>query len=94
MTLILHLPPDLEQRLTQAAQQQGLPTEAYTIQLLDTHLPPREQRAALVALLQTWIDEADSTEQQETGAYLVRVLDKDRLSTRKLFPPDLEGVTW
>jgi hypothetical protein len=94
MTLTLHLPPDIEQRLTQAAQQQGLPAEAYTLQLLQAHLPPKDQRAELVALLQTWIDEADATEQQDTGAYLVRVLDEDRLSARKLFPPELEGITW
>jgi hypothetical protein len=94
MTLTLHLPPDIEQRLTQAAQQQGLPAEAYTLQLLEAHLPPKDHRAELVALLQTWIEEADATEQQDTGAYLVRVLDADRLSARKLFPPELEGITW
>jgi hypothetical protein len=35
-----------------------------------------------------------ATEQQETGDYLIRVLDEDRLSERKLFPPELKGVTW
>jgi hypothetical protein len=35
-----------------------------------------------------------ATEQQETGEYLIRVLDEDRLSERKLFPPELKGVTW
>ena len=94
MTLTLHLLPDLEQRLTQAAQQHGLPADAYTLRLLEAHLPPTDHRVELVALLQTWIDEADATEQQETGAYLVRVLDEDRFSARKLFPPELEGVTW
>jgi hypothetical protein len=34
-----YLPPDLEQRLIQEAKRQGLPGDAYTLQLLDTHLP-------------------------------------------------------
>ena len=33
-------------------------------------------------------------EQKETGDYLVRTLDEDRLSDRQLFPPELKGVTW
>lgn len=94
MTLTLHLPPELEQRLTQAAQQQGMPTETYTLQLLDKHLPLKDRREELAALLQTWMDEEDATEQQQTGAYLVRALDEDRLSARKLFPPELKDITW
>ena len=35
-----------------------------------------------------------AAEQQETGEYLIRILDEDRLSNRKLFPPELKGVTW
>ena len=30
----------------------------------------------------------------ETGEYLIRVLDEDRLSDRKLFPAELKGITW
>jgi hypothetical protein len=94
MTLTLHLPPELEQRLIQEAKRQGLPLDAYTLQLLDTHLPPKDQHMELVTLLQAWIAEGDSEEQRETGEYLVRVLDVDRLADRKLFPPELKGVTW
>ncbi len=94
MTLTLHLTPELEQRLTQEAKRQGLSVDAYTLQLLDTYLPPQGCDEALVALLQSWIDEEDSGEQQETGEYLVRVLDKNRLSDRPLFPPELKGITW
>jgi len=94
MTLTLHLPPELEQRLLQEAKRQGLPLDAYTLQLLDKHLPPKDQRMELVTLLQAWIAEGDPEEQRETGEYLVRVLDEDRLADRKLFPPELKGVTW
>jgi len=36
----------------------------------------------------------NADEQKETGDFLVRALDEDRPSERKLFPPELEGVTW
>ena len=94
MTLTLHLPPELEQRLTQEAKRQGLALDAYTLQLLDKSLPPRDRRTELVTLLQSWIDERNPEEQQETGEYLIRTLDEDRLADRPLFPPDLKGVTW
>jgi len=94
MTLTLHLPPDLEQRLTQEAQRQGRSLDDYTLELLSKALPPQDHRTELVTLLQTWIDEEDPEEQRETGEYLIRALDEDRLSDRPLFPPELKGVTW
>jgi hypothetical protein len=94
MTLTLSLPPELEQRLTEEAQRQGMPTDEYALRLLEEHLPPKDRRAELVTLLQSWIDADDDEEQKETGDYLVRALDEDRLSDRQLFPPELRGVTW
>jgi hypothetical protein len=94
MTLTLHLPPELEQRLTQEAKRHGLALDAYTLQLLDKSLPPKDRRTALVTLLQSWIEDGNPEEQQETGAYLIRALDEDRLADRRLFPPELKGVTW
>ena len=94
MTITLTLPPELEQRLTEAAERQGLQVDAYALRLLEQNLPCGDRRAELVALLQSWIDGADAQEQRETGEYLVRVLDEDRLSDRQLFPPELKDVTW
>ena len=94
MTLMLHLPPELEQRLTREAQRQGLPLDEYALALLDKSLPSQDRRTELITLLQTWIDEGDPEEQRETGEYLIRALDEDRLSDRPLFPPELKGVTW
>ena len=94
MTLTLHLSPELEQRLTQEAKRHGLALDAYTIQLLDKSLPPKNHHMELVSLLQSWMEEGDAEEQQETGEYLIRALDEDRLADRKLFPPELKGVTW
>jgi hypothetical protein len=94
MTLTLSLPSELEQRPLQEAERHGLPADEYALQMLDTHLPPVDRRAELVALLQTWIDEGDAEEQRETGEQLIHALGADRLSDRKLFPPELQGVTW
>lgn len=93
MTLILELPPQLENRLRHEAERQGLSTDAYTLKLLEDHLPSHAEGSELTKLLQSWIEEEDE-EQAETGEYLIRVLDEDRLSDRRLFPPELKGITW
>lgn len=94
MTLKIDLTPDLEQRLTREAERQGLPAERFTLELLEKHLPPKSEQAELVSLLRSWMDEDDAGEHRETGEYLVTTLDDDRLSNRKLFPPELKGRTW
>ncbi len=94
MTLTIDLSPELQERLSREAAQQGIPIESYALELLDKHLPPEDRPAELISLLQSWIEKGDAEEQGETGEYLVRVLDEDRLSDRKLFPPELKGVTW
>lgn len=94
MTLTLHLPPELERRLTQEAKRHGLALDVYTLHLLDKSLPPKDRRTELVTLLQSWMDKEDAEEQRETGAYLIRALDEDRLADRPLFPPELKDVTW
>ncbi len=43
MTLQLTLPGDLERRLHQEAERQGLPPDAVTLKLLDEHLPRGER---------------------------------------------------
>ena len=94
MTLTLTLTPEIEQYLTQTARQQGLSTEGYALQLLIEHILLKQKQAKSIALLQSWMDEEDAEEQQETGEYLIQALDEDRLSDRKLFPIELKGVTW
>jgi hypothetical protein len=94
MTLNVQLTPDLEQRLTAAAQRQGIPVAQFAARLLEQHAPPSPRGAELAALLQSWIDAGDETEQRKTGEYLIRVLDEDRLSDRPLFPEELKGVSW
>jgi hypothetical protein len=94
MTLKIELTLELEQRLAREADRRGVAAETLTLDLLDEHLPAKDRQAELVSLLQAWVEEGDAEEQQETGEYLIRVLDEDRLSDRKLFPAELKGVTW
>jgi hypothetical protein len=54
----------------------------------------KDPRIEPVALPQSWIDDGDDQEQKETGDFLVQALDEDPQSNRKLFPPELKGVTW
>ena len=94
MTLTRSIPPEIEQHLDLKAREQGLSTEAYALKLLSESISVQEKSTKLVNLLQSWIDEDDVQEQQETGEYLIQALDEDRLSDRKLFPTELKGVTW
>ena len=66
-----------------------------TVRDTRSDVPDDGKAAALASLLQSWIDEEDDAgEQRETGEYLVRTLDEDRLSGRQLFPAEHKGVTW
>ncbi len=94
MSLELNLSSDLEQRLLLQAGRLNLPAEQYTLQLLEQHLPRDSVQSDVVALLQGWIDEGDAGEQKKTAEFLFKALDEDRLSNRKLFPPDMQGVSW
>ena len=94
MTVEVELTSELEERLRCEAERNGVPEAECIVRILDAHLPSVSRRAQAVALLQSWIDGKDADDQRETGDYLVRVLDEDRLSERKLFPPELKGQTW
>ncbi len=54
----------------------------------------RDCAGRLAALIQSWMEGSDANEQGETIAYLIRALDEDRLSDRKLFPRELKGKSW
>ena len=94
MTLTINLPPELEQYLVQEANQQGVSIEAVTLQLLASSILVKKKQAEAVNLIQSWIDDEDVDEQQETGQFLIKALDEDRFSERKLFPIEMKGVTW
>ena len=94
MPLTLNLTSEIEQYLSQKAREKGLSLEDYVLKLLKDTILEQEKQTKLVNLLQSWIDEEDEQEQQETGEYLIEALDQDRLSERPLFPAELKEVTW
>jgi hypothetical protein len=94
MTLTLNLSPELEQYLVQEANQHGLSVEVMAMQLLTNSISLKQKQTEAVNLLQSWIDDEDESEQQETGQYLIHALDEDRLSDRKLFPLEMKGISW
>jgi len=94
MTLPLNLPSEVEKYLLQEANQKGLSIESVTLDLLTSFILLRQKQTKAVNLIQSWIDDDDIEEQQETGQYLICALDEDRLSERKLFPVEMKGVTW
>ncbi|MEO1393250.1 MAG: hypothetical protein AAFV90_10090 [Cyanobacteria bacterium J06634_5] len=94
MTLTLNLPVELESFLLQTANRQGLPVEALALQLLEASINSEYKRTEAVNLLQSWIDDDNTEEQQATGQFLTQALDADRLSDRKLFPAEMEGISW
>ncbi|MFZ4676899.1 MAG: hypothetical protein ACOYM4_14625 [Nodosilinea sp.] len=94
MTLTLHLSPELEQYLLQAAERQGLTVEAMTLALLTKSLQLQQKQSEAIDVLQSWVDDEDAEDQKATGRYLIEVLDEDRLSDRKLFPLEMQGITW
>jgi hypothetical protein len=55
-------------------------------------LGERERRdQAVFQLLQSWVDDGDEEEQQESLAYLKQALDEDRSSAHQLFPTPSHG---
>ena len=94
MTLTLDLPPNLENSLFQAANQQSLTVEEFVIQMLTSAFTQKERQKKAVSLLESWLSDADIEEQKTTGAYLIEALDRDRLSDRLLFPDEMKGKSW
>ena len=94
MTLTLDLPPNLENSLFQAANQQSLTVEEFVIQMLTSAFMQKERQKKAVSLLESWLNDADIEEQKTTGAYLIEALDQYRLSDRLLFPDEMKGKSW
>jgi hypothetical protein len=89
MNLELALPAEMEDRLLHEAKRSGLPRETIALRLLDQHLPspPDGRQAASIALLEQWTAEDAnlSDEEAAANAKVLRQLDLDRPSNRKLF---------
>ena len=88
MTLQLSLPPNLESRLNSAASVRGKSADQLAVQILDENLPPSEKNLAAARMLLTWAKEDAAMSDSESAANeaILRAIDEDRLSDRKLFP--------
>ena len=97
MTLQLNLSVELLERLRQEAERRGQPAESVAMHLLEEHLPPPldARRAAALALLHQWMEEdaALSPEEEAENREVLRALDEDRPSYRKLFTEILKDAT-
>ncbi|MFT5193679.1 MAG: hypothetical protein ACI9EW_003883 [Cellvibrionaceae bacterium] len=62
------------------------------------HQSAKREAPAVVALLQSWMNEPAEDEAkaglEQSEEMILEALDQDRTSDRKLFPPELKGVTW
>lgn len=83
MTITLDLSSEEQQRLQDLATQQGLEAQEVVLQAV-RRLLPSQTVADRLAALRTLLED-DEEEQRETGEYLQRVLDEDRLAYRKLY---------
>ena len=94
MTMQITVPWQLEERLRQEAKRRGQGEEAVALGVLDQHLPPAldARRAAAVSLLRGWAkeDELLSAKELAGNVEVLKAVDEDRLSDRKLFT-DLLG---
>ena len=54
----------------------------------------RKRQLEAADLIESWLHEGDLEEQAETLDALIKGLDENRTSYRKLFPEELKGITW
>lgn len=90
MTENLKLPIEISRRLRQEAKRRGTTTELLASQVLDAHLPPPavdEKLLETLKMLEEWEaeDEALTEEELQENAEVLRRIDLNRCSPRKLF---------
>jgi hypothetical protein len=93
MTQQLVLSPELMSRLKTEANRLGEPVDQVAERLLAERLPPTNLLESNLRLLAQWAEEAKEMDEieSETNAAILRAIDEDRLSDRKLFTAVLEG---
>ena len=95
MTLTIHLTQEEEWRLRSAARQEGLDPAELVRMLVATHLPPvRDDNAASMALLRSWLaedatDDPDAIQQAEAELEAFKQAmnaERERAGARRLYP--------
>ncbi len=87
MPLALELTPELETRLRNEATLRGERPDALAVRLLHDHLPLVDRRESAIEMLTRWAEESEAMSEQEAeeNAAILRSLDMNRPSERKLF---------
>ena len=93
MTLTLNLSPELEDRLREAAETRGISAAEYTVQLLEQSVQRQSRNEGLIALMNEWMQRDEEDDGDISWEEMLQQFDKDR-GYRKLFPPELKGMTW
>ncbi len=93
--MTLTLAPELESRVKIESARRGISPHECAAQVLEAGISEaeRERREKAIALLQSWIDEEENSDEGYDDE-LLKMLDEDRLSERKLFPPEMKGISW
>lgn len=104
----LTLRPEVEKCVRREAESQGVSLEEYANQVLYQQVLAAEQerrktiiaiqseqerRERTIALLQSWIDEDNDSEEGLDDDFFQQ-LDANRPEGWKLFPPELKGISW
>ena len=93
--MTITLTPELEFKLKREAGCRGLPPEQYALEVLDEHLDNSlQERVEKVAEMFRQWNEEEVDESEALDDEFFRMLDEDRPSYRKLFPPELKGISW
>lgn len=87
MTLQITLSAELENRLRLEAERHGISPDAVTLKLLNEHLPADGARNPAVEMLNRWLaeDAALTDDEVASNKSVLRAVDADRLSNRRLF---------
>ena len=87
MTMQITLTSDLQIRLNSAASLRGKSADQLALEILEDNLPPSEKNLAAARMLLDWAEEDAAMSDSESAANeaILRAIDEDRLSDRKLF---------
>lgn len=89
-SLTIELPPDIYRSLSTEAQRQGKPAQLLaTATTPSDHAPDPAAPATAIALLQSWTTATKGEEDAEDAGNwedILRAIDANRSSSRKLFP--------
>jgi predicted transcriptional regulator len=91
MTYQIQITPELKARLDALAAREGTTADAVAVRTLEQHLPRLQDREALLKMLREWQEE--NALAPEDDSFFIE-MDKHRSSYRKLYPPELKGITW